>query len=125
MRASFRMLAGLLAAGLVGLSSSASLAGAWKFGQDPRGNNELQYLEDGNATFYAGCGRALGLHVHYPGKARNSGPASITIASGKSSMAFKGEFEETSDTMATEFLQWTSASADPIPRSSANAGRRS
>lgn len=106
MRGNFTLLAGLVAAGWIGLWSNAALAGAWKYGEDFRGNSELQYLEDGKTIFYIGCGRAFGLHVHYPGKARKSGPATITVAAGKASMVFEGEFGETDATMATEFLQW-------------------
>jgi hypothetical protein len=106
MRGDVKILAGLLAAGWIGLSSTVVSAGEWKYGEDFRGNSELQYLEGGKTTFYIGCGRAFGLHVHYPRNARKSGPATITISAGKASMAFKGEFQEADKEMATEFLQW-------------------
>ena len=106
MRGNFRLLAGVMAAASIGLWSTAVLAGTWKYGEDPRGNSELQYLENGKALFYIGCGRAFGLHVHYPGKAKKDGAAAITITAGKASMNFKGEFEEPDAEMATEFLQW-------------------
>jgi hypothetical protein len=107
MRGDAKILAGLLTAGWIGLSSTAAAAGAWKYGEDSRGHPELQYLANGKATFFIGCGRAFGLHVHYPGIAgKSEQPASITISAGKASMVFKGEFQETTEDMATEFLQW-------------------
>jgi hypothetical protein len=102
MRATLRCLA---IVGSIGLTSAAS-AGTWKYGEDPRGNSELTYTEDGKAKFYIGCGRAFGLHVKYPGTAKKSGKASITIATAKAKMNFDGEFEEPSADLPTTFLQW-------------------
>ena len=106
MRGDVKLLAGLLAAGWIGLLSTTASAGAWKYDEDSRGHPQLQYLEGSKATFFIGCGRAFGLHVHYPGKAGKSGPASISISAGKASMVFKGEFQEPDEEMATEFEQY-------------------
>src|SRR5689334_18003663 len=68
-RGDVKQLSGLLSAGWIGLSSTAASAGAWKYDEDSRGHPQLQYLEGSKATFFIGCGRAFGLHVHYPGNA--------------------------------------------------------
>ncbi|MGA2057658.1 MAG: hypothetical protein ABSG88_20415 [Bradyrhizobium sp.] len=56
-------------------------------------------------TFMLGCGHAFVLRVEYPGNAAKNGGASIVIASGKTNMTLKGDFEEPSDEFATTFTQ--------------------
>jgi hypothetical protein len=102
MRAHLKWLAGLAAIGV----SVAAHAGSWKYGQDPRGHDELTYNEDGKIIFYMGCGHAFGLHARYPGKPAKNGKASITIANARTNITFKGEFEEPDEDMATEFVQF-------------------
>ena len=86
--------------------STAVNAGEWKYGQDPRGHDELTYHEDGKITFYMGCGHAFGLHARYPGTPSKSGNATIVISNGKTSLTFKGDFEEPDDELATQFGQF-------------------
>ena len=96
----------LLAALLMSAIVAPAMAGTWKYELDSREHSILSYEEDGKATFLIGCGRAFGLHAKYPGQARKSGDATITLASSGKSMTFKGEFEEPDDESATTFLQF-------------------
>jgi hypothetical protein len=95
-----------LAALLIGAIAAPAMAGSWKHEKDAQGHDMLTYREDGKATFLLGCGHAFALHVKYPGEAKKEGDATIAIASGKKSMAFKGSFEEPAEDFVTTFLQF-------------------
>jgi hypothetical protein len=99
-------MAAALAAALI-VAASPSFAGAWKFEEDSRSASLLTFSENGKTLFFLGCGRGLGLHAKYPGPARKTGKASITLASAGASMAVDGDFEDLrDDEMATDFVQW-------------------
>jgi hypothetical protein len=106
MRRRMKLSAGF--AGLVWMAlATPSLAGAWKFEVDSRSAPLLTYAENGKTKFFLGCGRALGLHVKYPGPAKKDGKASITIVSAGASMVLDGQFEvPPGDDTATDFQQW-------------------
>jgi hypothetical protein len=84
----------------------ASAAGVWKYQPDSRDNPILTYSENRKATLLLGCGRAFGFHVVYPGVAKKSGKARVTISSGRASMTFDGEFEAPFPGSHTNFVQW-------------------
>ena len=95
-----------LAAVLLSTPSLAT-AGTWKLEFDNRDLPSLSYAEQGKMTFVLGCGRALGLHVKFPGKARRAGKATITIGDSRRTRKLVGEFEEPSGADdATNFVQW-------------------
>jgi hypothetical protein len=96
----------LCAALVLAACSAPANAGSWKFERDGRDHPMLSYSDNGKLQFLLGCGRALGLHVKYPGTAAKSGKASITIASGRASMKLRGEFQEPGADEETTFLQW-------------------
>jgi hypothetical protein len=95
-----------LAAGL--LASTPAFAGSWTFALEAtREAPTLRYVEDGKTTFLMGCGHAFGLHLKFPGEVKKEGErTSVTIAAGKRTMDFKGEFENPTDDYATTFVQW-------------------
>jgi hypothetical protein len=75
-------------------SPALGVAGSWKFEFDSREHPTLSYSESGKIQFLLGCGRAFGLHAKYPGTAKKSGKASITIGNARTEMKLLGEFEE-------------------------------
>src|SRR6201996_4106360 len=105
----------LAAFAAIGLATAAQ-AGEWKYGQDPRGHDELTYHEDGKITFYMGCGHAFGLHARYPGTPAKDANATITISNAKTTLTFKGQFEEPDEEMATQFGQFDLGYARSDPR---------
>lgn len=105
--AGFRnMLSAACAASLLAALPVPAAAGSWKFERDTRDHPSLSFTDNGKLQFLLGCGRAVGLHVKYPGTAARSGKASITISSGRASMKLKGEFQEPDADEETTFLQW-------------------
>ena len=82
------------------------MAGSWKFETDERTHPILSYSDNGKVEFLLACGRALGLHVRYPGTAASSGKTFITISSGRARMKLQGEFQEAEADDATTFVQW-------------------
>lgn len=82
------------------------VAGSWKFEFDSRGHPSLTYSEDGKIIFLLGCGHAFALQVKYPGTAKTSGRAAITIGSPRASARLRGEFEEPAGEDQTTFVQW-------------------
>jgi hypothetical protein len=100
------------------LAAIGCLAGAparaadngWSFGTEDRDHPELRYTRDGKTVFYVGCGRAFGLHAVYPGPPKKiDAKATITIATPKARMQFRGEIAEAHDDDppdTTHFLQW-------------------
>ncbi len=100
------MKAAALALALLAVPSLAA-AGTWKLEFDNRDLPSLSYAEQGTSIFVLGCGRALGLHAKYPGKAGKAGKATITLGNGRRTMRLAGEFEEFSGgDDATNFVQW-------------------
>jgi hypothetical protein len=100
-----KFLATSIAIGWIGLSPAS--AGSWKYKESKSGNPGLTYSENGKATFLFGCGRAVGLHVKYPGEAKKEGNATIAISTAKTSMSFDGKFEAPfEDSGAVNFVQW-------------------
>lgn len=99
----------LLIALLLSFSAPApAAADTWKLEFDNRDLPSLSYSENGQLTFVLGCGRALGLHAKYPGKAGRAGKAVLMIGNGRKTMKLVGEFEELSgdDGDLTNFVQW-------------------
>jgi hypothetical protein len=96
----------LCAALLLAACSVPAKAGAWKFERDARTHPILSFSDYGKLQFQLACGRALGLHVRYPGTAANSGKTFITISSGRARMKLQGEFQEPEADDATTFVQW-------------------
>ncbi len=73
---------------------SLAIAGAGSSEFDNRDLPSLSYADEGKFVFVLGCGRALGLHAKYPGKAGKAGKATITLGNGRKTMRLAGEFEE-------------------------------
>ena len=101
-----KILLALCVASSIASFPASSMAGTWRFERDTREHPGLSYFENGKLQFVLGCGRALGLHVKYPGTAAKSGKASITISSGRASMKLRGEFQEPEADDDTTFVQW-------------------
>jgi hypothetical protein len=100
-----KLLAASIAIGWIGLAPAS--AGSWKYQESRSGNSNLIYSENGKATFLFGCGRAVGLHVKYPGEAKQEGNATIAISTAKARMSFDGKFEAPFDgSGAVNFVQW-------------------
>ncbi len=99
------LLAASIAIGWIGLAPAS--AGSWKYQESKTGNSNLIYSENGKATFLFGCGRAVGLHVKYPGEAKKEGSATIAISTAKARMSFDGKFEAPFEgSGALNFVQW-------------------
>jgi hypothetical protein len=96
----------LVAASVFFVFPTPGIGGSWKFEVDQRGHPTLSFSESGKVQFLVGCGRAFGLHAKYPGKAKKSGTASITIANARKRLKLPGEFEEPDAEDATNFVQW-------------------
>jgi len=98
------------AVGWLALTAAFAGDGSWKFQIESRGHPELRYVENDKAVFYVGCGRAFGLHAVYPGAPKKEGEkATITIATARTRMDFKGEIEspyEDDPPNTTHFVQW-------------------
>jgi hypothetical protein len=98
----------LAAVAAVAASPAFAADGAWTFVIDERDHPILTYTEAGKEVFQVGCGRAFGIHANYPGAQKRKGAATITIANGKTTMAFKGEMAEPEEGTKgpARFLQW-------------------
>ncbi len=92
------------------------MAGGWKLEFDSRKLPSLNYREDGKTVFLLGCGRAFGLHAKYPGTAKRSGKATITIGNARSRMNLHGEFEAPDSEDQTSFVQWDLGFSRQDPR---------
>jgi hypothetical protein len=103
-----RRLISLAAVAAVATSPGFAADGAWTFVVDERDHPILTYTEAGKEVFQVGCGRAFGLHANYPGGQKRKGAATITIASAKTTMTFKGEIAEPEEGTKgpARFLQW-------------------
>src|SRR5450755_513942 len=100
-----KLLAASIAIGWIGLAPAS--AGSWKYQESKTGNSNLIYSENGKATFLFGCGRAVGLHVKFPGEAKQEGRATIAISTAKARMSFDGKFEAPFEgSGAVNFVQW-------------------
>ena len=100
-----RLAAGLLA---LGLSPAVATDGAWTFALDEREQPGLTYSEGGDDIFFIGCGRAFAVHAVYPGNAKRTGKAAITIAAERRRMVLRGEIDEpgAGDPGRARFTQW-------------------
>ncbi len=85
------LLKSLLAIGWIAFATPAA-AGAWKYQVIPNDGHVLTFTDEGQVTFYLGCGRGFALQLKYPGEPRKEGKARITISSGNTKMTFDGEF---------------------------------
>jgi hypothetical protein len=111
-----KLLTELVAIVGLGLTSALAAGGSWKFEPDSRDNPILTYSENGTTIFQIGCGRAFGLEVRYPGVARTSGKASVTLATSRDKMTFDGEFHAPTENSQTNFVQWDLGFARQDPK---------
>jgi hypothetical protein len=100
----------------LGLTSALAAGGSWKFEPDSRDNPMLTYSENGATIFRIGCGRAFALEVRYPGVARTSGKASVTLATSRDKMTFDGEFQAPTEHSQANFVQWDLGFARQDPK---------
>jgi hypothetical protein len=104
-----RRLTMLAAVAAASASPAFAAGGAWTFVVDERDHPILTYTKAGKEVFQVGCGRAFAIHADYPGAQKRKGAAAtITIANGKTTMAFKGEMAEPEEGTKgpMRFRQW-------------------